>query len=79
AKYHTPDTYHAPLIVSAGPDRLTGLREPGDTDPTKGVFGNLAQYWGTSALPGMQTPASDVTDQLFDNITNRNFRVGGRK
>ncbi|MEO2015603.1 MAG: type II secretion system protein [Fuerstiella sp.] len=81
ANYHTPDTYHAPLIVSAGPDELLGLREPTETDSTKGIFGNLAQYAGTFT-PGFSTgplPSNTVVDQLFDNITNRNRRAGGRR
>jgi prepilin-type N-terminal cleavage/methylation domain-containing protein len=31
-KYHTPDTYHAPLIVSAGLDGKLGLYEPNQID-----------------------------------------------
>jgi type II secretory pathway pseudopilin PulG len=42
AKYHTPETYHAPLVVSAGADGKLGLLEPNDT----GRFGNLAQFDG---------------------------------
>ncbi len=81
AKYHTPDTYHAPLIVSAGPDELLGLREPTQTDASLGIFGNLAQYAGTFT-PGFSTgplPSNAVVDQLFDNVTNRNRRAGGRR
>jgi prepilin-type N-terminal cleavage/methylation domain-containing protein len=87
AKYHTPDTYHAPLIVSAGSDRLVGLREPYDTNPAAGVFGNLAQYadtvapdFGTNTDPlDDAKPSAEVVDQLFDNITNRNTRAGGSR
>ncbi len=82
AKYHTPDTYHSPLVVSAGADGLLGLREPNDTDATSGVFGNLAQYAGTSALSALAADpnvVSGVVDSLFDNITNRNRRAGGRR
>ena len=77
AKYHTPDTYHAPLIVSAGPDELLGLREPTETDVAAGIYGNLAQYAGTTVTAPL--PSNTVVDQLFDNITNRNRRAGGRK
>ena len=31
-KYHTLDTYHVPLIVSAGPDEQLGLYEPNEVD-----------------------------------------------
>ena len=79
AKYHTLDTYHAPLIVSAGPDELLGLREPFETDASLGIYGNLGQYEGTTALPGFQQPSSAVVDKLFDNLTNRNRRVGAKR
>jgi prepilin-type N-terminal cleavage/methylation domain-containing protein len=81
AKYHTPDTYHVPLIVSAGPDGVLGLREPGETNAAAGIFGNLAQYAGTFA-PGFGTgpnPSAAVKDQLLDNITSRNRRAGSKK
>lgn len=83
ANYHTPDTYHAPLIVSAGPDELLGLREPNNTDIANGIFGNLAQYAGTFA-PGFGTPVVPPTggavfESLLDNITNRNRRAGARR
>jgi len=66
AKYHTPETFHAPLVVSAGADGELGLLEPNDTDAAAGRFGNLAQFDGND-------------DALTDNITNRNRRVGGRR
>lgn len=74
AKYHTPDTYHAPLIVSAGSDGLLGLREPNDVSGPDGIFGNCAQYSGTTAAAF--TPSISVQDSLFDNRTNRNKRAG---
>jgi prepilin-type N-terminal cleavage/methylation domain-containing protein len=81
SKYHTPDTYHTPLIVSAGADEQLGLREPFETDADNGIYGNLAQYAGTFA-PGFGTgpvPSSAVVDQLFDNVTSRNRRAGGNR
>jgi prepilin-type N-terminal cleavage/methylation domain-containing protein len=77
SKYHTPETYHTPLIVSAGSDGVLGLREPNDTDFSNGIFGNLAQLAGTTVLS--PTPSVEVRDQLTDNITNRNRRAGGRR
>jgi prepilin-type N-terminal cleavage/methylation domain-containing protein len=75
--YHTPDTYHAPLIVSAGADEVLGLREPGEFNGPAGIYGNLAQYAGTTtAAP---SPSSDVVEALYDNVTNRNRRAGGRR
>lgn len=63
ANYHTPETFHTPLVVSAGPDLTLGLFEPTDTANA----GNLAAYNSASA------------DALLDNITNRNRRSGGRR
>lgn len=77
--YHTPETYHTPLIVSAGYDGLLGLREPNDTDFPNGIFGNLAQLAGTTAISPNQSPTAAVREQLPDNITNRNRRAGGRR
>jgi len=75
--YHTPDTFHAPLIISAGPDEELGLREPVETDGVKGIFGNLAQLAGTTVQnPG---PSSATIDALLDNISNLNRRAGARR
>ena len=60
--YHTGDTYHTPLIVSAGPDALLGLYEPNNTTQ----MGRLAQ------------PDLSSLSALLDNITNRNVRAGGK-
>ncbi|GAB5444118.1 MAG: hypothetical protein Fues2KO_44670 [Fuerstiella sp.] len=80
AFYHTPDTFHAPLIVSAGPDELLGLREPNHTVVASGIFGNLGQYAGTFAPgSGSSIPSDEVFDALLDNITNRNRRAGARQ
>jgi hypothetical protein len=73
ANYHTPETYHAPLIVSAGPDEDLGLFEPTDTANQ----GNLARY----DLPTSPTATDfqDMIERISDNITNRNRRAGGRR
>lgn len=65
--FHTPDTYHVPLIVSAGSDGLLGLLEP--TDSLN--LGHLARY-----DPSKQF--DELIDELSDNLTNRNRRAGGR-
>ncbi|MEO2019829.1 MAG: hypothetical protein ABGZ53_36310, partial [Fuerstiella sp.] len=65
--YHTPDTYHTPLIVSAGLDNNLGLYEPSDT----ANLGNLAAYDQSISFQTM-------VDQVSDNLTNRNRRAGGR-
>lgn len=67
AAYHTPDTFHAPLVLSAGPDEKLGLYEPNDT----ANFGNLAAYDNTLS-------AVQIIDALTDNITSRNKISGGR-
>ena len=66
--YHTPDTYHVPLIVSAGADEVLGLFEPSDTVN----FGNLAAYDSTIDFDTM-------LEQIGDNLTNQNRRAGGRR
>lgn len=74
--YHTPDTYHVPLIVSCGPDERLGLYEPNNT-VIGTYYGNLAQYAGTTVTAPL--PSTTVVDHLFDNITNRNRRAGSRR
>lgn len=66
--YHTPDTYHTPLIISPGLDADSGLLEP--NDDLNGNLGNLAQLRG---LPNL------VRDSFTDNITNRNRSAGARR
>jgi prepilin-type N-terminal cleavage/methylation domain-containing protein len=68
ANYHTPDTYHIPLIVSAGADEELGLFEPTDV-PNRG---HLAAYDSSTSFATM-------LDRISDNITNRNRRAGGRR
>lgn len=68
ASYHTPDTFHAPLVISAGPDEVLGLFEPNDT----AHLGNLAAYDSTLT-------AGQIIDVLTDNITSRNKISGGRQ
>jgi hypothetical protein len=58
---HTVGTYHAFLIVSAGPDGMTGLFEPSDA----GSLGRLA------------APDSGAATFAYDNVTNHNQRAGG--
>ena len=64
---HTANTWHVPLIVSAGPDEELGLFEPNDTTN----FGTLAQ-------PKPDPPTSNAPNPvLFDNITNLSQQAGG--
>ena len=60
-QYHTANTWHVPLIVSAGPDGELGLFEPNDTTN----FGILAQ------------PDPNSRNAIFDDITNLNQQAGG--
>jgi len=74
--FHTIDTYHTPLIVSAGVDATLGLYEPWRTEP--GILGILAQPDGTNFQTGNSFPTQTVEEAMLDNITNRNRRAGGR-
>ena len=69
--YHDFYTFHTPLIVSAGPDKLLGLYEPRNTTD----FGHLA-----APLPAAAplTYANSTMRYLMDNITNLNQRAGGK-
>jgi prepilin-type N-terminal cleavage/methylation domain-containing protein len=61
--YHTPDTFHSPLIMSAGIDGILGLHHASDSSQV----GHL----------GAVNPAEGV-EALLDNLTNKNRRAGGR-
>jgi hypothetical protein len=77
ALFHTPDTFHAPLVVSAGLDGVLGLREPNDT----ANLGNLAAYDPDLDGNGTAGQASDfelLLDVLSDNLTSRSKLAGGR-
>ena len=79
--FHTTDTWHTPLIVSAGADGEFGLYAPnqtgdledGTSDPGDGILdrGHLAQ-----PLPSVM---QGNFDPLWDNISNRNTRAGARR
>lgn len=57
---HTNDTWHAMLLVSAGPDGKTGLYEPGDVDN----YGHLARP--------IDYISSSGKEPMYDNLTSRN-------
>ena len=63
--FHTLETTSLPLIISAGPDGVTGLYEPNDVMPTT-TFGYL----------GAANPSE--TNNTYDNISNFNSRSGGK-
>jgi prepilin-type N-terminal cleavage/methylation domain-containing protein len=79
-KYHTPDTYHTPLIVSAGPDEDLGLLEPTVSNYAANQMGNLASVPDSDSdqIIG-QSDLDAVRDSLTDNITNRNRSAGARR
>ncbi len=58
--YHTLDTFHPFLIISAGADETLGLNEPGDV----ANFGHLAR-------PTDETITNGGDSAINDNITNR--------
>lgn len=78
--YPTLDTFHAPLVVSAGADAQLGLFEPHVFGPNSGgvmQYGVLAQAIFTGTNPN-DIP-STTFDALTDNLTNRNRRAGKGK
>lgn len=75
--FHTPDTFHAPMVVSAGIDESLGLYEPSDV----ANFGNLAAYnsnLDTSNGPGQASDFAAMLALIQDNITSRNKVSGGK-
>lgn len=75
--FHSPDTFHAPMVVSAGIDEELGLYEPWDTTN----FGNLAAYnsnLDTGNGPGQPSDFRAMLALIQDNITSRNKVSGGK-
>ncbi len=60
-QYHTPDTFHVPLVVSGGVDQDTGLLEPYDTSASPGRL----------ASPTAASLANPSNSAMNDNLTNR--------
>jgi|GEM_PF-393798 len=84
--YHTPDTFHAPLLMSAGKDGVLGLYEPYD----QANLGNVAMYnvdpdgdgtpfFAHATVGQQQAELNEILDDLADSLTNRNRRAGGRR
>ena len=59
--YFYESTFHAPLIMSIGPDRLNGLLEPNDL----------------VGMNSLALPSATASKDLLDNITNLNQRNKG--
>ncbi len=87
--FHSPATYHIPLVVSAGQDGQLGLEEPIDLG-RHGVWARLydEDEDGDGQLDsGEDRNSNGILDNLIqnstlrivlaDNITNRNISIGG--
>jgi prepilin-type N-terminal cleavage/methylation domain-containing protein len=68
AAFHTPATFHMPLIISAGPDQQLGLLEP-DTPTATNANGRLALLDPSDA---------GALDKLMDNIVSASIKAGGK-
>ncbi|MAG93571.1 MAG: hypothetical protein CMJ48_07460 [Planctomycetaceae bacterium] len=66
--FHTYNTWHTPIIVSAGGDGKLGLYEPTDTSSTKGRLAR-PKYADETAGSAEETK---LIEQLYDNISNAN-------
>lgn len=60
AFFHDPFTWHAPLVVSAGPDGVLGIDEP-----------DVVKFFHPSIpLAGLAAPIAAEVEQVYDNISN---------
>ncbi len=78
-RFHTPSTWHAPLVVSCGADQQLGLEEPhpnfnGQLDVNEDLNQN-GQLDAGEDHSGLARPL--VAAALFDNISNYNVQRGG--
>jgi hypothetical protein len=83
-RFHTPATYHAFLIVSAGPDNVLGLLEPNDYGPNpnqpapdtsaitlSSTQPALGSSPGQGRLAAISSYATIANNPINDNLTNR--------
>lgn len=76
--FHIPNTYHSPLVVSAGPDGALGMFEPCDwSSATAAADRRLVLQPTTNggrwaAIEGLPLVSDSV---LLDNISNRNIGI----
>jgi len=74
-RFHTPDTYHAFLIMSVGPDGVSGLLEPCDPIPDNNGLLSTTPSLGTTPGQGrLGAPSiyAAVADHpINDNLSNR--------
>lgn len=78
-RFHTPATWHAPLVISCGPDQLLGLEEPHPNfnnvlDPNEDLNQNTTLDPGEDHS-GLARPI--LVEALFDNVSNYNIQRGG--
>jgi len=75
-RFHTPSTWHAPLVVSCGADQQLGLEEPHEDINGNGQIDQGEDINGNGQLnSGLAKPI--VPAALFDNISNYNIQRGG--
>jgi len=75
-RFHTPSTWHAPLVVSCGADQQLGLEEPHEDINGNGQLDQGEDINGNGQLnSGLAKPI--VPAALFDNISNYNIQRGG--
>lgn len=78
AFFHDPGTWHAPLVISAGPDGNLGLFEPNVFEGAASPAGVPPALTGMPiARAGLAFPITGQDEFLYDNITNHLGRAGG--
>jgi prepilin-type N-terminal cleavage/methylation domain-containing protein len=75
--FHTPATYHMPVIMSAGPDGQFGLGNPDDKIVSTGTTTQTTYGYLATLDPTIST-GSIAYDQLSDNIVSASIKAGGK-
>lgn len=73
AGFHYPQTFHAPMVVSAGADGDFGLQEPRYGGTTSPALDSSSSGFGFLGI--LSTPSGEG---LYDNISSLRIRAGGR-
>lgn len=74
--FHTISTFSVPLVVSAGFDGSTGMKEPGDTTAPATTSGRLGFTLVDATDTGLTAAQAQGLEDLFDNVTNLNVTAG---
>jgi len=75
--FHQISTFSLPMVVSAGVDGETGLKEPGDTaDADYRKWGRLAFTSADATDSGLSATEVEKLGYLLDNVTNLNITAG---